>query len=139
MVLGILVETALLSAPEICEGVSIVAGNTIEKIGRRLAVGMLSEVSSQASGFVPSLGSIFGSSETAKKSPTASSVDNKTSDILMSTLSDLHVTLVDQDELALLRQIAVAAEMKRDDLKTLLEKLSDFYQRKQPSNSSDDA
>ncbi|WP_336764010.1 hypothetical protein [Asaia sp. VD9] len=136
MVLGVLAGLAIMSIPDVCVGAAALAGDAVEAVGRRLAVGILSEASNQASGMLKSFAAPAWFSGAASQRPDPSAIGDKATEILRSTLSDLDVTLIDREELVLLRKVAVAADNKDPDQELWLKKLAEFYRKKE--QASDD-
>lgn len=119
---------AALGAPELANAASNAAGKALEGVGKRLAAGLYDEITARAKqdagSAVGFLASALGGGLNALADTFQSSVGVRFKD----ALSVDGLTLVAEEELSLLREVA-AAVAGNGDTSAVLAKLTDFYRR----------
>lgn len=109
-----ILDLAIMFAPEAAEGISEATGSLVESAGRRLAAGMLGELSERANGLT--------GAALAKMASHGEDLAEMATKALKATLVESDLELISKAELSILRELAAKAkrgEPISEDLKEL--------------------
>lgn len=127
--IGHLAYMAALNAPEIVDAAGDMGGGLVEAVGRRLAAGMSDEIARR---FNTDGGSLLNTALSGLREMASNTVEDThaaLSNKLADAIGGVNASLVANDELALLREIAAAVASNSDPSEPL-ERLKAFHQKR---------
>lgn len=127
--IGHLAYMAALNAPEIIDAAGDIGGGLVEAVGRRLAAGMSDEIASR---FNTDGGSLLNIALSGLREMAGSTVEDTQaalSNKLADAIGGVNASLIANEELVLLREIAAAVASNSDPSEPL-ERLKAFHQKR---------
>ena len=126
--IGTLIYMAALGAPDLADAASSAAGKALEGVGKRLAAGLYDEITARAKQDAGSAVSFLTGAISNGLSAMGESVQASVGGRLKDALADEGMAIVAEEELSLLREVAVAAA-SHGDVPAALAKLTEFHRR----------